>query len=94
MLYLDEGRWKEAEELLVQVMEMRNKVLGEEHLDTLTSMSNLASNYRYKDRWDDAEKLEIQVMEIRKAKLGADHPNTLTSMTDLAFTWKTQGRSA
>ncbi|KAF2467718.1 uncharacterized protein BDR25DRAFT_233833, partial [Lindgomyces ingoldianus] len=40
------GRWKEAEELFVQVMETRKRVLGEEHPDTLTSMANLASTKR------------------------------------------------
>ncbi|KAH9213480.1 hypothetical protein DL95DRAFT_302188, partial [Leptodontidium sp. 2 PMI_412] len=34
-------RWKEAEELEVQVMDMM-EVLGQEHPDTLTSMNNLA----------------------------------------------------
>jgi len=36
------GRWKEAEELEVQVMETSARVLGEEHPSTLTSMANLA----------------------------------------------------
>ncbi|KNG79981.1 kinesin light chain 1 and, partial [Aspergillus nomiae NRRL 13137] len=37
-LYSD-GRWKEAEELEVQVMELCKQVLGPEHPDTLTSMN-------------------------------------------------------
>jgi len=41
-----QGRWKETEELEMQVMESRKKVLGAEHPDTLTSMANLASTYR------------------------------------------------
>ena len=45
-VYYKEGRWKEAEELVVQVMETRKRVLGEEHPDTLSSMANLASTYR------------------------------------------------
>jgi hypothetical protein len=40
--YRNQGRWKEAEELDVQVMEMRKRVLREEHLDMLTSMNNLS----------------------------------------------------
>lgn len=35
-----------SEELGVQVMETRAKVLGEKHLDPLMSMSNLVSAYR------------------------------------------------
>ncbi|KZL79726.1 tpr domain protein, partial [Colletotrichum incanum] len=44
--YWNQGRWKEAEELEVRVMEMRKRVLGDEHPDTLTSIANLASTYR------------------------------------------------
>jgi hypothetical protein len=37
-----DGRWKEAEELEVQVMEASKRVLGDEHPHTLTSMTNVA----------------------------------------------------
>jgi hypothetical protein len=40
--YRNQGRWKEAEELFVQVMETSLRVLVQEHPDTLTSMNNLA----------------------------------------------------
>jgi hypothetical protein len=63
-------------------------VLGEEHLDTLTSMANLASTYSNQGRWKEAEELEVQVMETRKRVLGEEHPSTLTSMNNLAFTLK------
>ena len=89
-----DGRYKEAEELQVQVMQGRKRVLDDEHPSTLSSMNNLASTYWNQGRWDDAEKLEVQVMETRKTKLGADHPSTLTSMSNLAFTWEAQARYA
>jgi hypothetical protein len=41
-----EGRWKEAEQLEMQVMETRKTKYGEDHPDTLSSMANLASIYR------------------------------------------------
>ena len=47
--YRNQGLWKEAEELFVQVIETRKRVLGAEHPDTLTSMNNLASTF-WKDR--------------------------------------------
>ena len=43
--YWNQGRWKEAENLGVQVMEMRKTVLGQEYPSTLISMANLASTY-------------------------------------------------
>ncbi|KAF1965815.1 HET-domain-containing protein [Bimuria novae-zelandiae CBS 107.79] len=90
-LYRD-GRYEEAEELFVQVMETRKRVLGEEHPDTLTSMANLASTYRNQGRWKEAEGLFVQVMETRKRVLGEEHPDTLTSMANLASTYRNQGR--
>jgi hypothetical protein len=69
-------------------METSARVLGPEHPDTLTSMSNLASTYRNQGRWKEAESLGVQVMERRKRVLGLEHPSTLTSMANLAFTWK------
>ncbi|KAF2731442.1 HET-domain-containing protein, partial [Polyplosphaeria fusca] len=38
MALYNDGRWREAEELFVRVMETRTRVLGDEHPDTLASM--------------------------------------------------------
>jgi tetratricopeptide (TPR) repeat protein len=87
-----QGRWKEAEELFVQVMETRKRVLGQEHPDTLMSMANLAVTYGNQGRWKEAEELFVQVMETRKRVLGQEHSNTLISMANLAATYGNQGR--
>jgi hypothetical protein len=57
------GRWKEAEELEVHLMKTGKRVLGQEHPETLTSMTNLASTYRNQRLWMEAEELEVQVIE-------------------------------
>ncbi|KAI2919241.1 hypothetical protein CBS147320_8602 [Aspergillus niger] len=85
-----DGRWKEAEELGVQVVKLRKQVLGPEHPDTLTSISNLASTYWNQGRWKKAEELIVQVLELRKQVLGLEHPDTLTSMGNLASTYMNQ----
>jgi hypothetical protein len=43
--YWNQERWKEAEELGRQALAMRKKVLGQERVDTLTSVGNIASTY-------------------------------------------------
>jgi hypothetical protein len=48
-LYSD-GRYKEAKELQLQVMEATKGVLGKKHPSTLTSIGNLASTYRNQGR--------------------------------------------
>ena len=86
------GDWKHAEQLRDQVLEMRKKLLGAEHPDTLTTMSNLASTYSNQGKWNEAEQLKVQVLDMRRKLLGAEHPDTLTSMSKLASTYSDQGK--
>jgi hypothetical protein len=64
--YSNQGQWKEAEELEVQVMETRERMLGTEHPSTLNSMANLAITYRNQGRWKEAAELAVHVIEGRK----------------------------
>jgi tetratricopeptide (TPR) repeat protein len=89
---MNQGRWKEAEELNVQAMQMRKRVLGDEHPDTLTSMANLASTYMNQGRWKEAEELNVQAMQMRRRVLGDEHPDTLLSMSNLAQALSGQGK--
>jgi len=90
--YHSQGRWKEAEELKMQVKETTKRVLGHEHPTTLISMNNLALTYLSQGRWKEAEDLMMQVMETTKRVLGQEHPDTLASMHNLASTYQSQGR--
>jgi tetratricopeptide (TPR) repeat protein len=91
-IYRKQGRWKEAEELEIEVLETSKRVLGHEHPSTIVSMANLASAFWNQGRWKEAERLETQVLEISKRVLGTDHPATLTSMANLASTIWNQGQ--
>jgi hypothetical protein len=66
--FWNQGRWKEAEELFVQVVETRKRVLGQEHPDTLISMNNLAWTWKGQNR--DAEALELisSCLELRRSR--------------------------
>ncbi|KAF2804598.1 putative kinesin [Mytilinidion resinicola] len=67
----------EAEEMAIQAMEVRKKIFGWEHKDTLDSMAMVSLAYKNKGQWGAVEKLQVQVMEITKKKRGANHLNTL-----------------
>ncbi|KAK5674129.1 hypothetical protein LTS10_013114 [Elasticomyces elasticus] len=58
--YWNQGRWKEAEELNVKVMEARARVLGEEHPDILATMDSLAATYSSQGRQDEADWLSAR----------------------------------
>ena len=72
-------RWKEAEELQVEVMERRKRVLGEEHPSTLSSMANLAFTWKAQSQDTKAVNLIQDCIRLRSRILGVDHPHTLSS---------------
>ena len=81
--YMSQGQWKEAEELGVQLMEIRKRVLGEEHPDTLLSMHNLAFIWKGQGRDAEAIKLMENCARLRASALGVDHPHTVDSAATL-----------
>ena len=76
--YQSQGKWDAAEQLEVQVLDMRKKLLDAEHPDTLLDMVNLASTYQSQGRWNEAEQLEVQVLDMRKKLFHTEHPDTLS----------------
>jgi hypothetical protein len=64
------------------------KVLGEKHPSTLTTMHNLAQANESQGRYSDAESLYKRVLAIRERILGEEHPSTLTTMHNLAQVYK------
>ncbi len=83
--FSNQGRWKGAKLLFVQVKETSSRVLGEEHPNTLTSMANLASTYQ--GRWEEAEEIQAKGFAICARALGPRHPDTLI-MSNLACIYK------
>ena len=85
--YWNQGRWKEAEELQVRVMETMKKVLREEHPDTLTSMKNLAFTLKYQSR--DAQPISLmrRYCKLQMQVLGPGHPHT-EALLDALHEWE------
>lgn len=61
LLYLDQGRWFEAEEVLLQGLEMSGKVWGEKHIVSVNLMGYLAQSYLKQEKWDLARDLQQKV---------------------------------
>jgi tetratricopeptide (TPR) repeat protein len=86
------GAYADAKRMEEWSLNTRKRVLGEWHLDTLTSMGNLAQTYLLQGQWEEAEKLQVEVMEKFKEVLREGHPDTLASMNNLAMTYSDQGQ--
>ncbi|KAF9770791.1 hypothetical protein IL306_011602, partial [Fusarium sp. DS 682] len=86
------GEYNTAEEVVRMSVEAREKVLGKEHPDTLSSMNNLALALQGQGKYEEAEKMHRQTLEVSNKILGKEHPDTLTSMNNLALALQGQGK--
>jgi hypothetical protein len=85
--YRKQGRLKEAEELEAKALEIRQRVLGEEHPGTLAGMNNLAVTFKEQGRDKEAMALMEDCTRMRIRVLGPDHPHT-TSSQDALNEWR------
>jgi len=87
----DQGKYGAAEQMYQEVTEVRERVLGKEHPDTLTSMNNLATMLSDQRRYKEAEKIQAMVVVGMWKVFGFDHPNSKTCMNTMLAIWGHQG---
>jgi hypothetical protein len=88
----DAGDIRASKEMASKSMEQREKLLGANHLETLSSASVLVQAYLAAGQWAEAENLEIQIIESFKIKFGESHLKTQELMGNLAWIYSTQER--
>jgi hypothetical protein len=92
--YKELGDYPAAQPHLERSLELRRRVLKEEHPDTLMAMNSLALLYHSQGQFAKAEPLYVKALEVRRRVLGEDHPHTLNSMNNLAGLYQGQGQFA
>ena len=86
----NQGRWEDAEQLKVQVIETRKTKLGADHPSTLTSMANLAFTWESTGRNADAiDLLRPCVIKQDQRILGPTHPQ-ISSNSETLLEWETR----
>ena len=86
--------YAEAEPLLLRALEARERVLGKEHPDTLTSVNNLAELRRDQGRYAEAETLFKRFLEAADRVFGPEHPLTFTVLHNLGHLYQNWSRYA
>jgi tetratricopeptide (TPR) repeat protein len=79
-----QGKYEVAEEMYRRELEGCEKVLGTDHLDTLTSVNNMAILLQGQGKYEAAEEMYRRPLEGREKILGPEHPSTLRSMEGLS----------
>ncbi len=91
-LYITIGLYDAAFPLQEMALEKRRRVLGEEHPDTLDSISNMGSLLQSQGKLVQAEPYFREALEKRRRVLGEEHPETLTAINNMGGLLEAQGK--
>ncbi|MEA5601845.1 tetratricopeptide repeat protein [Nostoc sp. UHCC 0252] len=91
-IYRATGNYSEAEPLYKQALELRKRLLGDNHPSFATSLNNLAGLYKTTGQYSKAEILYQQALELRKRLWGENHADVAVSLNNLALLYDEQGR--
>ncbi len=92
--YRDLGLFAEAQVQIERAVDLRRRVLGEAHPDTLNNMQELAQLYSYEGKFPQAEALMLRTVEMDRHALGNEHRNTLDAMDMLGQIYQDAGKYA
>ncbi|MDB9454430.1 tetratricopeptide repeat protein [Dolichospermum circinale] len=91
-LYYNQGKYSEAEPLLLDALEMRKRLFTNDHPDVASSLNNLAYLYYNQGKYSEAEPLLLDALEMRRRLFTNDHPDVASSLNNLASLYYNQGR--
>jgi Tetratricopeptide repeat len=77
-------RGEQARSLVERAFELYQRLLGDDHPDTLDSADSLTFDLRAADEYERARQLDEDILIRRRRVLGEDHPDTLTAAVNLA----------
>jgi eukaryotic-like serine/threonine-protein kinase len=90
--YSDLGAYPEAEKHLQRAIDLRSRILGPEHQDTLESQLLLADCLNTDLKPAQAEPLMTKVLEIERRLFGESDPRTLEAISTMGYTYVRQGK--
>jgi tetratricopeptide (TPR) repeat protein len=82
-IYQDQGKYAEAEPLVIGAWETWRRKQGPDHPETLTALINVAMFYQAQGQFAKAEPLLIQALEGNRRLLGPEHPEIARLLFDL-----------
>ena len=91
-LYVAQGRYAQAEELLKRAVTLRERVHGSGHPVVVTTMNYLSFIYRAQAKHNEAEAIARQALTTSEKVLGPDHPSVAQSLSALAAVYEAQGK--
>ncbi len=85
------GLFSKAAPVQQRALELRTAKLGEEHENTLISMTGAGFLLLDNGDYEQAQGTMERVLEVRRRILGKEHPETLNALSNVAVTLQAQG---
>jgi tetratricopeptide (TPR) repeat protein len=90
-MYQD-GRYAEAEPLMLQVLEQDAQTYGKNHINYATALNNLATLYDKLGHYEEAEPHHLEALKLREQLLGSNSEKVASSLSNLAIHYENQAR--
>jgi non-specific serine/threonine protein kinase/serine/threonine-protein kinase len=94
LTFEDLGLYPEAQAQFEKALELRTRVLGDAHTDTLETASLLGNIYTYEGKYAQAEPILEKTSALARRSLGESHETTISVLNNLALTYKNRGKYA
>jgi tetratricopeptide (TPR) repeat protein len=89
-----QGKYAAAQPLYEKALEIRRRLLTDDHPETAVGYNNLALNIRAQGKYTQAQSLFEKALAIRRRVLTDDHPATAVGYNNLALNLNAQGKYA
>lgn len=86
------ARFSEAERYCQRALQMRERLLGPEHIDVACSLNGLANGYAGQGRFAEAEPLYQRALAMREQCLGFEHTDVAVTCNEFANLYRLQGK--
>lgn len=90
-VYTQLAAYKEAEALFEDALRLQRLHLGDEHTETLQTLTRIGLMYQDLGRFDEAEEMLAETFTAQQRILGKDHADALATMRNLAIVHAQQG---
>jgi len=89
-----QGKYSEAQPLYERALEIRRRLLTDDHPDTAASYNKVAANLDDQGKHAQGQILCEKALDINRRVLTDEHPNTAHTYSELAFNLNLQGKYA
>src|SRR5438270_1905371 len=87
----DQGRWIEAGPYLRRVLEIRERILGQQNLLVATTLGFMANHYDNTGNYANAESYGLRALTIKETLLGPDHPEVAHEYFSMSVIYRNRG---